>query len=122
MIKMTIQPSPILYARQSICYLRLKDPITALKIIKQGYEKAPEHPQVLRAYGEILQSTNQDKEAILYWNTANDVDPYDIKTQKALTALYKKIGKEELAKKHQRYVRILSGEQSKNENTTLLWK
>ena len=117
-----IQPSPILYARQSICYLRLKDPTTALKIIKQGHEKAPEHPQILRAYGEILQSVNKDKEAILYWSTANDVDPYDIKTQKALTELYQKIGKEELAQKHQRYVRILSGEQSKNINTTLLWE
>ena len=65
---------------------------------------------------------NQDQQSLVFWNTAYDVDPYHIDTQKSLVALYKNLGKEALAKKHQSDVDILSGDQMERENTSLLWR
>ena len=117
-----LQPSPILYARQALCYLELKNIKLAIETIKTGYEKSPEHPQILRAYGTILQANKKNTEAFGFWHAAYDVDPYDIETQKALIQLFEDQGNSKQVQVHKQYIEILRGEQIKRDNTYALWK
>ena len=117
-----VQPSPILYSRQALCYLKLQKIDLAFTTIKSGYEKFPEHPKILRVYGTILQAKKQNAEAFGFWRAAYDVDPYDVDTQKALVALYQEQGNKNKSQIHQQYIEVLRGEQMQRDNTYALWK
>jgi tetratricopeptide (TPR) repeat protein len=100
-------PSPHLLAQEARCHFLLGNFTKALKLSNKGLSLYPEYPLLYIGKAEILEAQGRRKDALVAWEEAHDIDPYQPKIERALAEGYQHIGSEDLAARHQRYLGVL---------------
>jgi tetratricopeptide (TPR) repeat protein len=100
--------SPSVLVRKSLCHLQLGQPQQALDIAEQAVKIYPEHSVILTTLAALYEQLDREDLALLYWQRAHELNPYEIATQEALIRLYQLRDEADLAQKHMSYAQILS--------------
>ena len=91
-----------------VCHQQMGEVSRAMQIAEEAFKLYPEHTMVLTTLGNLYEQQKKDKKALISWQSAHEINPYDITTQETLIRLYQKQGQQQKVAKHQRYAQILS--------------
>ncbi|MBM74676.1 MAG: hypothetical protein CMK59_04700 [Proteobacteria bacterium] len=115
-------PSPHLISQEANCHFKLGNLEKAMEIVSSGLSLYPEYPPLYIGRAEILEAQGRYDQSIGDWREAHDIDPYQIKVEKALARGYEKQGDSVLSDRHERYVEVLeSGGAVQIEGSAPLW-
>ena len=79
-----------------------------MELIEEGVALYPEFAPLQVARGRLLDAQGRTAEAVRSWAVAQDINPYNPEVQAALARDHAALGNQNLAARHQRYVRILT--------------
>jgi len=99
--------SPLLMSREAMCLLELEQPTEALKAVREGVRMYPEFTLLLVVHARILDALGRPQDAIVAWQAAHDLNPFDPEVQAALAQGWQALGNEKKAERHRRYGHIL---------------
>ncbi|MAA77835.1 MAG: hypothetical protein CL916_01140 [Deltaproteobacteria bacterium] len=100
-------PSPTLLHRKAQCQLKLNNEANALRLAHKGEKLYPEFLEIQMFLGEIQQKRGFIKKSIAHWETAHDINPFDLRIQQALVELYSQTQDQEQQQRHQSFLEIL---------------
>ena len=101
-------PSPALMYREAQCYKQLDQQAKAIQIAGRGVKLYPSYVELQMLIGELHAIRGYTDKAIEHWKNAHDINPFDIRIQKALVSLYEKNNDMERKLRHEGYLQILA--------------
>jgi len=100
--------SPLLLTREAICRESLGQLPEAVRLARRSVDLYPEFTLAQTTLARLLEADGQTRPALVAWQAAADLNPYDPTVQAALVRGYTATGRSELAAVHQRYIQILA--------------
>lgn len=99
--------SPLLSNRMAQAHLALGDERRASAALEESLRNYPEFALSHKTLGAIRQREGSAEQAVASYIAALELNPFDPEVQQELVSLYRYLGQEEDAGRHERYLRIL---------------